>query len=215
MISSVFVDRPRLAIVIAFVITIAGALAMLKIPVAQFPDIVPPQVRVTATYPGASAQAVEESVAQVIEGQVNGVERMIYMQSTSTGSGTINLTVTFEIGTNPDQNAINVNNRVQRALPLLPSEVQRQGVVVQKRSTSILQVLTMSSPGGETYAAVQVRMRDWYDSVTSDTVAVAHGGTARALMVALGIETPASAADLLIEQGAVYVFGDGGLQKYN
>ena len=108
-ISSLFIRRPRLAFVVSTVITIAGLLAITALPVAQFPDIVPPQVRVTATYPGASAQAVEESVAQVIEGQVNGVERMIYMQSTSTGSGTMSLTVTFEIGTNPDQNAINVN----------------------------------------------------------------------------------------------------------
>ena len=91
-------------------------------------------------------QASAATVAAPLEQQINGVERMIYMQSTSTGSGTMNLTVTFEIGTNPDQNAINVNNRVQRALPLLPSEVSRQGLVVQKRSTSILQVLTMSSP---------------------------------------------------------------------
>ncbi|MDP1837773.1 MAG: multidrug efflux RND transporter permease subunit, partial [Reyranella sp.] len=103
---------------------------------------------ISATYPGATAETIAATVAAPLEQQINGVERMIYMQSTSTGSGTMSLTVTFEIGTNPDQNAINVNNRVQRALPLLPSEVSRQGLVVQKRSTSILQVLTMSSPEG-------------------------------------------------------------------
>ena len=121
---------------------------MRALPISQYPQIVPPEVVVSATYPGATAENIAATVAAPLEQQINGVERMIYMQSTSTGSGTMNLTVTFEIGTNPDQNAINVNNRVQRALPLLPGEVSRQGLVVQKRSTSILQVLTMSSPDG-------------------------------------------------------------------
>jgi multidrug efflux pump len=103
-------------------------------------------VTVQATYPGASAQTIAETVAAPLEQQINGVEKMLYMRSTSTGSGTLTISVTFEIGSNPDQNTINVSNRVQRATPLLPAEVQRQGVVVQKRSTSILQVLTMSSP---------------------------------------------------------------------
>src|SRR6516225_10032783 len=98
MISSVFIRRPRLAIVIAVVISIAGVIALRALPVAQFPDIVPPQVQVTALYPGASAQAVEESVAQVIENQVNGVEKMIYMKSTSGGDGSYSLTVSFAVG---------------------------------------------------------------------------------------------------------------------
>ena len=97
-ISSLFIRRPRLAFVVSTVITIAGIIAMTAMPVAQFPDIVPPQVRVTATYPGTSAQAVEESVAQVIEAQVNGVERMLYMKSTSGGDGSYTLTVSFEVG---------------------------------------------------------------------------------------------------------------------
>ena len=119
-ISSLFIRRPRLAFVISTVITIAGLIAMTALPVAQFPDIVPPQVRVTATYPGASAQAVEESVAQVIEAQVNGVERMIYMKSTSGGDGSYTLTVSFEVGSNPDINTVNVNNRVNQVLSKLP-----------------------------------------------------------------------------------------------
>ena len=126
MISAVFIDRPRLAVVIAIVITIAGALALLRIPVAQFPDIVPPQVQVTATYPGASAAVVEATVAQPLEAQVVGVDKMIYMKSTSGNDGSYSLTVSFALGTNPDINTVNVNNRVQTALSQLPPEVQRR-----------------------------------------------------------------------------------------
>jgi hydrophobe/amphiphile efflux-1 (HAE1) family protein len=147
-ISSLFIRRPRLAFVISTVITIAGIIAMMALPVAQFPDIVPPQVRVTATFPGASAQAVEESVAQVIEAQVNGVERMIYMKSTSGGDGSYQLTVSFEVGSNPDLNTVNVTNRVNQALALLPPEVQRLGVTTKKQSSALLQVVAVYSPNG-------------------------------------------------------------------
>ncbi len=146
MISKFFIDRPVFASVVAIIITLAGLVSMRVLPIAQYPQIVPPEIIVSATYPGATAENIASTVAAPLEQAINGVERMLYMQSTSTGSGTINISVTFDIGTDPDQNAINVNNRVQRALPLLPSEVQRQGLVVQKRSTAILQVLTMSSP---------------------------------------------------------------------
>jgi hydrophobe/amphiphile efflux-1 (HAE1) family protein len=148
MISSVFIHRPRLAIVISVVISIAGVIALGALPVAQFPDIVPPQVQVTATYPGASAAAVEESVAQVIEGKVNGVDRMIYMKSTSGGDGSYTLNVSFEVGTDPDLNTVNVTNRVNQALALLPPEVQRNGVTTKKQSTSLLQVIAVYSPKG-------------------------------------------------------------------
>ena len=144
--SRFFIDRPVFAAVISIVIVLAGLVALRVLPIAQYPAIVPPEVTVQATYPGASAQTIAETVAAPLEQQINGVENMLYMRSTSTGSGTLSISITFAIGTNPDQNTINVSNRVQRAAPLLPSEVQRQGVVVQKRSTSILQVLTMSSP---------------------------------------------------------------------
>ncbi|MCA0247507.1 MAG: multidrug efflux RND transporter permease subunit [Proteobacteria bacterium] len=144
--SKFFIDRPVFASVLSIVIVLAGLVAMRALPISQYPQIVPPDVVVTANYPGATAETIASTVAAPLEQQINGVERMIYMRSTSTGSGTMSLTVSFEIGTNPDQNAINVNNRVQRALPLLPAEVTRQGVVVQKRSTSILMVMTMSSP---------------------------------------------------------------------
>src|SRR6516164_1108564 len=148
MISSVFIHRPRLAIVISIVISIAGVIALGALPVAQFPDIVPPQVGVTATYPGASAAAVEESVAQVIENQVNGVDKMIYMKSTSGGDGSYNLNVSFQVGSDPDINTVNVTNRVNQALALLPPEVQRNGVTTKKASTSLLQVVAIYSPKG-------------------------------------------------------------------
>ena len=146
MLSAVFVDRPRLAIVIAIVTTIAGLLSLYAIPIAQYPDIVPPQVSVTTIYPGANAAVVESTVAQVIEAQVVGVDKMLYMKSTSGDDGSYSLTVSFELGTNPDINAVNVNNRVQVALAALPSEVQRQGVVVKKKSAALLGVIAVYSP---------------------------------------------------------------------
>src|SRR5262245_4086232 len=148
MISSVFIHRPRLAIVISIVISIAGVIALGALPVAQFPDIVPPQVGVTASYPGASAAAVEESVAQVIEAQVNGVDKMIYMKSTSGSDGSYSLNVTFQVGSDPDLNTVNVTNRVNQALAQLPPEVQRNGVTTKKASTSLLQVVAIYSPKG-------------------------------------------------------------------
>jgi hydrophobic/amphiphilic exporter-1 (mainly G- bacteria), HAE1 family len=149
MISTIFVDRPRLAVVIAVVITIAGLLALTRIPVAQLPDIVPPQVQVSATYPGASGAVVENSVAQPIEAQVVGVDKMLYMKSTSANDGSYNLTVSFSLGTDPDIDTVNVNNRVQTALAQLPPEVQLEGLTVQKRSSAILQFLSLYSENGQ------------------------------------------------------------------
>ena len=146
MFSAIFVDRPRLAIVIAIVTTIAGALAYLAMPVAQYPDIVPPQVSVSTFYPGASSAVVDAAVAQPIEAQIVGVDKMIYMKSTSGDDGSYTLTASFELGTDPDINAVNVNNRVQAALALLPPEVQRQGISVKKKSTAILSFITLYSP---------------------------------------------------------------------
>src|SRR6266481_5785982 len=146
MISSVFIDRPRLAVVIAIVITLGGLLALTRIPVAQLPDIVPPQVQVTANYPGASADVLEATVAQPLEAQIVGVDKMIYMKSTSGDDGSYSLTVSFELGTNPDINTVNVNNRVQIALSSLPLEVQRQGVVVKKKSSALLGVIAIYAP---------------------------------------------------------------------
>jgi hydrophobe/amphiphile efflux-1 (HAE1) family protein len=148
-ISAIFVDRPRLAIVIALVITIAGLIALTRIPVAQFPDIVPPQVQVSATYPGASASDVENSVAQPIEAQVVGVDKMIYMNSTSGNDGSYNLTVSFDLGSDPDIDTVNVNNRVQTALSQLPAEVQLEGLTIQKKSSAVLQFIMLYSETGK------------------------------------------------------------------
>ena len=146
MLSSIFVDRPRLAIVIAIVTTIAGALALYAIPIAQYPDIVPPQVSVTTNFPGASAAVVDTTIAQPIEAQVVGVDKLIYMKSVGGDDGSYTLTASFELGTDPDINTVNVNNRVQIALSSLPQEVQRQGVTVKKKSSALLGVIAVYSP---------------------------------------------------------------------
>jgi multidrug efflux pump subunit AcrB len=148
MLSGIFIDRPRLAVVISVVITLAGLIAITAIPTAQFPDIVPPQVQVTATYPGASAEVVETVVAQPIESRVVGVSKMLYMKSTSGNDGSYTLTVTFAVGTDPDIDTVLVQNRVRLADAQLPLEVRSQGVKVEKQSPALLQVIALSSPDG-------------------------------------------------------------------
>lgn len=142
MISKFFIDRPVFAAVISIVIILAGLAAMKSLPIAQYPQILPPQVSVSASYPGASAQVIAETVAAPLEQQINGVEGMIYQLSNSASSGSMSLSVYFEVGRDPDQATIDVNNRVQAALAKLPEEVRRQGVKVEKKSSDILQVVT-------------------------------------------------------------------------
>lgn len=146
MISRFFIDRPIFAAVISIIIVLAGGISMISLPISQYPNIIPPQVVVSAMYPGASAEVISNTVASPLEQQINGVNNMIYMKSSSTNSGQMNLAITFEIGTDPDQATIDVNNAVQAALSRLPQEVSRQGIIVSKQAASILQVITMSSP---------------------------------------------------------------------
>ncbi|MGN8114226.1 efflux RND transporter permease subunit [Labrys sp. 22185] len=146
MLSSVFVDRPRLAIVIAIITVIAGLLSLFVIPIAQYPDIVPPQVSVTTSYPGASADIIDATIAQPIEAQVVGVDKLMYMKSVSGNDGSYSLIGSFELGTDPDINTVNMNNRVQTAISKLPQDVQKQGVTVKKKSSALLGVLAIYSP---------------------------------------------------------------------
>ncbi|WP_027182818.1 efflux RND transporter permease subunit [Desulfovibrio inopinatus] len=148
MISRFFLGRPVFSMVISLVILLAGAAAMTSLPIAQYPEIVPPEVNVAAVYPGASPEVIASTVAAPLEQKINGVENMLYMRSTSAGDGTLSMSITFAVGTDPDQNTINVNNRVQAALTSLPEEVRRQGVTVTKKSSSILQVIAFYSPNG-------------------------------------------------------------------
>ncbi|WP_289033789.1 multidrug efflux RND transporter permease subunit [uncultured Roseibium sp.] len=148
MFSAFFIYRPKFALVISLVITIAGILGYLALPVEQFPNITPPVVSVSATYTGANAEVLEQTVAAPIEAQVNGVDDMIYMSSTSSDSGNYSLNVTFAVGTDPDIATVNVQNRVSQATSQLPSEVTANGVTVQKASTNMLMVVTLFSPKG-------------------------------------------------------------------
>src|SRR3954471_13621751 len=146
MISKFFIERPVLANVLAILMVVIGAVALYRLPVAQYPDVVPPTVQVTTRYPGASARTVIDSVALPIEQQVNGVEGMIYMQSYAAADGSYSLTVTFNIGTDLNFAQVLVQNRVSSALSSLPQAVQVQGVNVQKKSTSILEIVSLTSP---------------------------------------------------------------------
>ncbi len=148
MVSRFFIDRPIFAAVLSVFIVLAGLAAMRNLPIAQYPEIAPPVVTVQAAYPGASAEVLEQTVAAPLENQINGVEHMLYMNSNSASNGVVQIQVTFDIGTDIDQAALNVNNRVKQAEPRLPLEVRRLGVTVQKGSSSFLQVLAFFSPDG-------------------------------------------------------------------
>src|SRR5271168_3072303 len=145
MISHFFIDRPIFAAVLSIVIVIVGMVALSQLPVAQYPEVAPPTVQVSAIYPGANAQVVADSVAAPIEQQVNGVENMMYMSSQCTNDGAYTLTVTFELGTDLNMAQVLVQNRVSLAMPQMPALVQRQGVAVKKKSPSILLMVNLYS----------------------------------------------------------------------
>ena len=146
MFSRFFINRPIFATVVSIVIVIAGMMAIKGLPIEEYPKLTPPQISVSAVYTGADAQTIADSVASAIEDQINGVENMLYMQSTSSSSGSLNINVYFKIGTSAKQATIDVNNRVQAALSRLPQEVQNMGVTVRERSGSILEAIGFTSP---------------------------------------------------------------------
>src|SRR6201992_3939190 len=141
-----FIDRPVLATVVSVFITLIGLGALFVLPVAQYPEIVPPTVQVTTSYPGASADVVAQTVATPLEQEINGVENMLYMSSQSTGDGKLTVTVTFSIGTDLNVAQMLTQNRVQEALPRLPEDVQRLGVQVRKSTPTILLAVHLFSP---------------------------------------------------------------------
>jgi HAE1 family hydrophobic/amphiphilic exporter-1 len=166
LIAKFFIERPVLANVIAIIMLVLGAVSIFNLPVAQYPQLTPPTIQVTTSFPGASALAVQQQVARAIEQQVNGVEGMLYMQSNASNDGRYNLVVSFAVGTDPDQAQVAVQNRVNIALPTLPTSVQQQGVITKKKSTAILQIVTLSSsdPGQDAlflsnYAGLKLRDR--------------------------------------------------------
>jgi len=145
MISKIFIERPRLAMVVSLVITFAGLLALLNIPVSELPDdIVPPEIQVTAAYPGANAEEVAASVAAPLEAQINGVDDMLYMSSSCTNNGGYSLSITFAVGTDSDIAQVNVLNRIQQAQSMLPTEVTEQGITARQRSADMLGVIFFS-----------------------------------------------------------------------
>src|SRR6516225_3961449 len=148
MISKFFIDRPIFATVISVVFVLAGAVAVFALPVAQYPEVTPPTVQVTALYPGASAQTVRDTVAAPIEEQVSGVEGMMYMASQCTNDGAYKLTVTFKLGTDSDMAQVLVQNRVSLALPVIPPLVQSEGINVKKMLPNTLMIVNLISPDG-------------------------------------------------------------------
>src|SRR5947207_10543200 len=164
MFSRFFIDRPIFAAVLSIVVTLAGGISVQTLPVAQYPEVTPPTVEVYASYPGANAQTVLDTVAAPIEQQVNGVENMMYLSSQCTNDGTYTLTVTFQNGVDLNMAQVLVQNRVSLAQPILPDLVKRRGVTVKKKSPSVLMIVNLSSPDGSrdnlylsNYATIQLK----------------------------------------------------------
>src|SRR6186713_3494320 len=154
--SKFFIQRPIFAAVLSLLIVAAGALALFQLPISEYPQVAPPTVVVHATYPGANPKVIAETVASPLEQQMNGIEDMLYMFSQATSDGRMTLTITFALGTNLDNAQVQVQNRVAQALPKLPEEVRRLGVVTQKASPDLLMVVHLFSPDGR-YDDIYVR----------------------------------------------------------
>ncbi len=222
MLSRFFIDRPIFAAVISVFFVLAGLAAMRSLPIAQYPEIAPPVVTVQAVYPGASAQTLEETVAAPLENAINGVQGMIYMSSHSTANGVTQIAVTFEIGTNVDDAAINVNNRVKQVEPRLPLEVRRQGVSVERGSSSFLQVLAFYSPDGRyddlfTSNYVTLNVLDDLKRLPGTTNVQIFGAKDYAMRIWLKPDrlaqlklTPADVANAINEQNAQFAAGKVG-----
>ena len=222
MLSRFFIDRPIFAAVISVFFVLAGLAAMRSLPIAQYPEIAPPVVTVQAVYPGASAQTLEETVAAPLENAINGVQGMIYMSSHSTANGVTQIAVTFEIGTNVDDAAINVNNRVKQVEPRLPLEVRRQGVSVERGSSSFLQVLAFYSPDGRyddlfTSNYVTLNVLDELKRLPGTTNVQIFGAKDYAMRIWLKPDrlaqlklTPADVANAINEQNAQFAAGKVG-----
>ena len=156
--SKFFIHRPVVAWVLAIFMMIAGGLAILQLPIAQYPTIAPPAVAISATYPGADAQTVQDTVTQVIEQNMNGIDNLMYMSSTSDSAGSVTITLTFKSGTDPDIAQVQVQNKLQLATPLLPQEVQQQGISVEKSSSSFLLVAGFISDNPTTTRTIFLTM---------------------------------------------------------
>lgn len=167
-----FIERPIFAWVIAIITMLAGLLAIIKLPVAQYPTIAPPSISIVATYPGADATTVQNTVTQVIEQNMNGIDNLVYMSSTSDAMGNMSLTLTFEAGTDPDIAQVQVQNKLQLAMPLLPQEVQQQGIQVNKSTGSFLMVVAFISKDG---SMNQEDIADYVNSHIKDPISRVKG----------------------------------------
>jgi multidrug efflux pump len=170
--SQFFIDRPVFAWVIAIVIMLAGGLAVFTLPIEQYPDIAPPSVAIRANYPGASAQTLENSVTQVIEQQLTGIDNLLYFASSSDSAGTVTITVTFNAGTNADIAQVQVQNKLQQASPRLPQEVTQLGVTVTKSRSNFLMVVALYDKTGR-YTNVDIA--DYLTSTLQDPLARVQG----------------------------------------
>ncbi|MES2561834.1 MAG: efflux RND transporter permease subunit, partial [Pseudomonadota bacterium] len=221
--SRFFIERPIFASVLAIIITLAGLVSATALPISQYPEIAPPTVTITASYPGASAETLSRTVAAPIEEQLSGVERLIYFSSSAAADGTVAITATFEVGTDVDQAVFQLNNRVQLALPRLPDEVRRNGVIVQKRSNDILLVIGLQSPSGKhttTYLAnyANVNLIDELKRINGvgDVTMFGSGYAMRIWlqpdkMARLGV-TPTDVANAIRAQNAQYAAGRVGAE---